>query len=162
MDFIRRPNQRRRKMIMSLMTDKRAYDVSYYGSVVKVHTLLFIKLNEIKKYDLCSMIDEYMQHSEIRKKMDYGNWSALNKGYKQLLHSIDFSKCSLKKDSKDYDRILLDWISHIYVMLQWKYCLSSKEISEKLPSEYLMKLYTPLHEISYPNACEKLYKKFLA
>lgn len=70
--------------------DKTAYDEIYLEDVIDLHTLLFIKLTEITEYDLCSMIDVYMQHSEIRRKMDVGNWSALNKGYKQLKNSIDF------------------------------------------------------------------------
>lgn len=114
-----------------------------------------MKLNEIEQYSLCSMIDEYMQHSEIRKKMDKGNWSALNKGYKQLLHSIDFTRCKPKADNTEYDNILLEWVAHVYVMLQWKYNIPSKTISQKVPAELMMKLYNPLHETSYPNACEK-------
>ena len=69
------------------MTDNKAYDSLYLEDVEDVHTLLFLKLNEIEQYSLCSMIDEYMQHSEIRKKMDKGNWSALNKGYKPVSYT---------------------------------------------------------------------------
>ena len=53
--------------------DKTAYDEIYLEDVIDLHTLLFIKLTEITEYDLCSMIDVYMQHSEIRRKMDVGN-----------------------------------------------------------------------------------------
>lgn len=148
-------------MSLKLMTDNKAYDSSYLEDVEDVHTLLFLKLNEIEQYSLCSMIDEYMQHSEIRKKMDKGNWSALNKGYKQLLHSIDFTRCKPKADNTEYDNILLEWVAHVYVMLQWKYNIPSKTISQKVPAELMMKLYNPLHETSYPNACEKIYKKYL-
>lgn len=133
--------------------DKTAYDEIYLEDVIDLHTLLFIKLTEITEYDLCSMIDVYMQHSEIRRKMDVGNWSALNKGYKQLKNSIDFSLCAPRKEAIECDRILLNWISQMYVRLQWKYCIASAEISRAIPSALLMRLYDPLHETSYNNAC---------
>ena len=141
--------------------DKTAYDEIYLEDVIDLHTLLFIKLTEITEYDLCSMIDVYMQHSEIRRKMDVGNWSALNKGYKQLKNSIDFSLCAPRKEAIECDRILLNWISQMYVRLQWKYCIASAEISRAIPSALLIRLYDPLHETSYNNACEKLYRKYL-
>lgn len=53
-----------------------------------------------------------------------------------------------------------NWISQMYVRLQWKYCIASAEISRAIPSALLMRLYDPLHETSYNNACEKLYRKF--
>ena len=118
--------------------EKTAYDEIYLEDVIDLHTLLFIKLTEITEYDLCSMIDVYMQHSEIRRKMDVGYRSALNKGY-----------------------ILLNWISQMYVRLQWKYSIASAEISRAIPSALLMRLYDPLHETSYNNTCEKLYRKYL-
>lgn len=33
--------------------------------------------------------------------------------------------------------------------------------SEKIPSRTLYRAYSPLHEVSYDKACEKLYAKFL-
>lgn len=54
-----------------------------------------------------------------------------------------------------------NWISQMYVRLQWKYCIASAEISRAIPSALLMRLYEPLSEASYNNACEKLYCKYL-
>lgn len=141
--------------------NKTAYDISYLEDVISVHALLFIKLNEIEQYDTCSMIDAYMRRSEIRSRMDKGNWSALNKGYKQLLHSIDTDLCS-PRGSEECDNILLKWMAKIYVVMQWKYCLPSAEISEKIPAAELARMYSPLSEISVDSACEKLYKKFFS
>ena len=146
--------------------EKAPYDEAYLKDVMSVHGLMFVKLTEEKsEYDIFSMIDTYMRHSEIRAKMDIGNWSALNKGYKQLLNSIDFSLCEpaeiIGSDMLP-DPILLKWAADIYVLLQWYYDIPSAEISKKLPSRELCATYNPLHETSYTNACTKLYKKYLS
>ncbi|MCM1055358.1 MAG: hypothetical protein NC394_07540 [Bacteroides sp.] len=143
-----------------------SYDEAYLTDVMNVHGLLFEKLAEEKsEYDIFSMIDTYMRCSEIRAKMDKGNWSALNKGYKQLLNSIDFSHCSSAKTAEPSDPpdpILLGWMADIYVLLQWRYNMPSAEISKKLSAHELCRTYYPLHETSHSNACDKLYKKYLS
>ena len=146
---------------MNLNYENTAYDAEYLESVMNVHGLLFSKLSKIEKYDVFSAIDIFMQHSDVRHKMDLGNWSALNKGYKQLLNSIDFTLCKPRANKMMFDEILLKWMADIYVLLQWRYNIPSSEISLKLSAEELCKAYNPLHETSYENACEKLYRKYL-
>ena len=147
---------------MNLNFKNTAYDSLYLESMMSVHALVFSKLFVLKKeYDIFSMIDVYMQHSEIRSRMDVGNWSALNKGWKQIFNSIDFSLCKPKLEDYPVDDILLGWIAHIYVLLQWRYNISSSILNQKLPSKVLCEMYDPLHETSYENACEKLYNKFI-
>lgn len=79
---------------MILNVENTAYDSLYLKDMMSVHGLMFSKLVAGKpEYDVFSMIDAYMRQSEVRRKMDLGNWSALNKGWKQLFNSIDFSLC---------------------------------------------------------------------
>ena len=147
---------------MKLDYENTAYDSLYVESMMSVHSLVFLKLWELKKeYDIFSMIDVYMQYSPIRAKMDVGNWSALNKGWKQIFNSIDFSLCAPKTEDIEMDGILLGWMADVYVLLQWRYNLPSAVISQKIPARTLCCVYNPLHETSYSNACEKLHKKFL-
>ncbi len=139
-----------------------AYDALYLDDNINVHSLLFSKFNEVEQYSVYSMIDTYMQTSEIRKKMDVGNWSALNKGYKQLFNSADYSQCE-KRNANDYeeaDWILLEWIATIYVIMQWKYIIPSEKINQAIPSLQLAHYYHPLSETSHLNACEKLFNKY--
>lgn len=49
----------------------------------------------------------------------------------------------------------------MYVLLQWKYNLSSSFIDEKIPAQAMAHAYNPLHETSYKNAVEKLQNKYL-
>ena len=110
-----------------MMTDslQPAYDKAYLSATADLHRALYAKLNsDIYQYDIFDSIDAYMRTSQIRKRMDEGNWSALNKGYKQLINDIDFS--NVKSDSVKSDGIFLHWLADIYTYIQWKYNLSSK------------------------------------
>ena len=148
---------------MNLNYENTAYDEGYLESMMNVHECMFsMLLTEKPEYDVFSMIDEYMRHSEVRHKMDLGNWSALNKGWKQLFNSIDFQQCKPRTDdTPPLDGILLGWIADMYVLLQWRYNIPSAEISKRLPAETLCYAYNPLHETSLTNACEKLHHKYI-
>ena len=98
------------------------------------------------------------RNHDVRKRMDEGNWSALMKGWKQVYNSVDFSEC--KEDNEKSDDIMLHWLADIYTYWQWRYNLSSKEISARCDARLLSQLYYPLHETSIQNACEKLQKRF--
>lgn len=137
------------------MDGKRAYRKEYLLPNMDLHRLLFVQIEHETPYNAFDMIDAYMQTSQIRAKQDIGNWSALCKGYKQLLHDIDTTGCSTKKQL--VDDIFLHWAADIYVLLQWMYNLSSKEINTRISARELWKIYNPLHETSEQNACDKIY-----
>lgn len=135
-----------------------AYDKSYLNQVKNVTKFLFHLFLE-SDYDYYSCVCEYMSNSDIRSRMDDGNWSALNKGVKQHFNSIDYS--GIDKSNNQYmDRILSDWIALIYVHFQWKYDISSSDIVRVTPPDLLRAVYNPLHEISIDAGCDKLYHKY--
>lgn len=131
-----------------------SYDKMYLSQNIKLHRLLF-KMYKDSKYDLFECIYTYLMKSEIRAKMDIGNWSALNKGSKQVWNSISYSAIP----EKEFDESIVDtdWLADIYVFFQWKYNIMSKTICEKIPPKVLYSKYNPLHETSIQNACEKLH-----
>ena len=143
---------------MKLSCENGAYDKLYLQDNLKVHEFVFRIMSRNEKYCVFSMIDKYMRESDVRRKMYMGNWSALNKAHKQLLESVDFTDCEPRQ--YDIDEISIAWIADMYVLLQWKYKIPSAEISRKIPSKKMFSLFNPLHETSYENACDKLYKKF--
>ena len=135
-----------------------AYDKAYLYSNQELHRLLYRDFLENEQYDFFSLIDAYMQTSEIRAKMDVGNWSALNKGDKQLLNSIDYSVCAprLSNQERRVDITMARWMADIYCLFQWKYNILSKEINNLLPAQELCRIFNPLHEASLDNACDKI------
>lgn len=130
----------------------------YLTPLMNLHRLLYIMMGKDDKYDTYSMIDSYMQTSEIRSKMDIGNWSALNKGWKQLYNDVDLSNCPPK--TEEIDSIMLHWIADIYTLFQWMYNIPSKEINRRVPANVMSNIYYPLHEISIKRACEKIYEHY--
>lgn len=135
-----------------------AYDKFYLSGIFKItRFLLHIFIHSGHDYFGC--IKEYMGNSSIRRKMDEGNWSALNKGIKQLCNSVDVADVP-GNDNAYMDEIMSDWISDIYVYMQWKYKLVSADIVKHLPPELLYDLYHPLHETGIDSACDKLYKRY--
>lgn len=140
--------------------DNVAYDKLYLNDVMKVHRYLFTLMEQNTEYDTLSMIDSYMRYSTIRSKMDGGNWSALNKSGKQLYNDVPLKHCRKANDTEKYDDIILGWIADMYVLMQWKYNLPSPFLSSNLPAAEMCRAYNPLHETSYENACEKLYRKY--
>ena len=144
-----------------MMINNPAYNKMYLDSNMNLHRLLFFDFMNNKEYDFFSLIDTYMQTSEIRAKMDIGNWSALNKGDKQLLNSIDYTRC--KKNSQNnsnIDYFIMHWMADIYSMFQWMYAISSADINKRIPSKEMYKIYYPLHEASHKIACEKIYETY--
>lgn len=103
----------------------------------------------------------WMRYSSIRRRMDEGNWSALNKSGKQLYNDIPIERCEKKKDDEEYDDIWIGWMTDIYVLMQWKYNIPSAQLSEAIPASEMCRAFHPLYEASYNNACIKLHHKYL-
>ena len=137
-----------------------AYDRFYLSGVMKLTRFLFHEF--IKSgHDFHGAVKLYMEKSSIRLKMDQGSWSALNKGIRQLYHSVDIETVS-QNDNNDMDGILSDWMADVYTYMQWRYRLSSADLVRILPPELLAEAYYPLHETGLSVACEKLYMKYFA
>lgn len=137
------------------------YIKEYLYPLMELHRLVFIELEkQFPQKDIFSLIDTYMRESQIRERMDEGNWIALNKGYKQVINSIPMDHCEEFKGNV-VDDIALRWMADIYVLLQWTYNIPSKRISECVPAKELFFIFSPLHEASEKIACEKIYKKYI-
>ena len=141
-------------------TDDYAYDRFYLSGIMKLTRFLFHEF--IKSgHDFYGAVKLYMEKSPIRLKMDQGSWSALNKGIRQLYHSVDIE--TVPPNTNNYmDGILSDWMADVYTYMQWRYRLSSAVLVRILPPELLGEAYYPLHETGLSVACEKLYMKYFA
>lgn len=129
----------------------------YLIPLMNLIRLVFVQMNRINELDIFEQIDAYMRTSDVRSGMDRGLWKELNKGWKQVYNSVDFSGIEPGEKSDD---IMLHWLADVYTYWQWRYCLSSKEIRLRCNAKLLSKLYYPLHEAAIPVACEKLQNRF--
>lgn len=147
-------------MISAFHSDNPAYPFDYLSDVRYVQKKLFFRFRDsAPEYDTLSLIDIYLQTSEPRAAIDRGNPRGIYKSSKQLFNSIclDGAKPAVHNDY--YDDILLEWISDVYAVFQWKYNISSAEIDRMLPAETIYRAYNPLHEVTLNKACEKLYER---
>lgn len=145
---------------MNNNSEGKAFIYEYLEPLIDVTKLVFIMLNDTSNIDTMKAIDAYYQTSDVRLKMDKGNWMALNKGSKQILHSIDLTGCTSDNPNKT-DGIMLYWIANIYTKWQWEHPeLTSKEINTVCPVDVLMKAYYPLHETSDEKAIKILHDRF--
>ena len=135
-----------------------AYDRYYLVPTMNLIRLVFVQMNEINNLNIYDQIDSYMRNSEIRARMDTGNWSALMKGWKQVYNSVNLRVCH--EDNVKSDTAMLHWLADVYTYWQWRYCVKSADISKRCDARQLTQLYYPLHETSIQNACEKLHKRF--
>jgi len=87
-----------------------------------------------KAYDALSLIDTYMK-SEVRQKMDEGDFVTGGYGDIQICNKIDKSKCL--PFVKTYDVNKLKWMAEVYCVLQWKYNIYSSDIASVLSAKEL-------------------------
>ena len=138
----------------------KAFMYEYLEPLIDVTKFVFVLFNHMSDIDTVKAIDTYYQTSDIRLKMDKGNWMALNKGSKQILLSVNLDNC-YEENPQKINGIMLYWIANIYTKWQWNHPeLTSKEINEKCPVTTLMKLYYPLHETSDEKAIEILNNRY--
>lgn len=147
-------------MISAFKSDNPAYPFDYLSDIRYVQKKLFFRFRDTApQYDTLSLIDIYLRTSPSRKMIDIANPRGVYKSSKQLFNEIDFSGAALAVHNDWYDNILLEWISDIYAVFQWKYNMSSSEISHLLPAQTVYDCYNPLHEVTLNKACEKLYER---
>ena len=138
----------------------KAFMYEYLEPLIDVTKFVFVLFNHMSDIDTVKAIDAYYQTSDIRLKMDKGNWRALNKGSKQILLSVNLDNC-YEENSQKIDGIMLYWIANIYTKWQWNHPeLTSKDINEKCPVTTLMKLYYLLHETSDEKVIEILNNRY--
>lgn len=141
--------------------DGKAYDVSWLKSNMDLTRLVFHHFLDNTEYDAFSLVDAYMQTSEVRSKMDICNIPAMYKGDKQVYNSIDKSvcfPCTGKNDTLSLD--IFYWMADIYPMFQWIFAIPSKDINAKVPARELYHIFYPLHEASLKIACEKIHEAY--
>lgn len=131
-----------------------AYDKMYLSRVVDKHKMLFQDFSK-SKYDLFDFIKAYMI-SWYRIRMDAGHPLALLEYVKKLRScTLDENHLVEHKGKIKYDPIVINWIAEAYVVLQWKYKVSSVELVNKIPPELLYERYSPLHECSWEALARK-------
>ena len=128
----------------------RAHAQDYLNDVVE---------NQGKLFDYVAQsypdMDTYMA-SKTRKSIDEAKAYVNTMSAKELWeYFIETENYSLKS-GKALNGFMPDWIGEFYAYYQWYYNISSVEVLEKVPLDFLEKAYYGLHDLELDLAVQKV------
>jgi hypothetical protein len=134
----------------------KAYAKEYLKDVVENQGKLF---DYIAQYypnkDTKDFINAYMS-SKTRNSMDKGQAYVVTMDKDALLnYFLQTDKYELK-DGKALNGFVPDWIGEFYAYYQWYYNMSSAEVINKIPIDFLSKAYYGLHDLDLDLAVKKV------
>ena len=134
----------------------RAYSDVYLEDVVENQGKLFdFVAQSFPDKDTVDFIETYMK-SKTRKSIDEAKAYVNTMDYRELWgYFVETEKYSLKS-GKSLKGFVPDWIGEFYAYYQWYYNLSSADVINKIPVDFLMKAYHGLHDLELELAVKKV------
>lgn len=134
----------------------RAYEQDYLNDVVENQGKLFDYVAQsYPDMDTQDFIKTYMA-SKTRKSIDEAKAYVNTMSAKELWeYFIETENYSLKS-GKALNGFMPDWIGEFYAYYQWYYNISSVEVLEKVPLDFLEKAYYGLHDLELDLAVQKV------
>ena len=134
----------------------RAYSEVYLNDVVENQGKLFDYVAQtFPDKDTEDFIKTYMK-SKTRQSIDKSMAYVNTMDATQLWHYFsDTEKYSLK-NGKSLEGFMPDWIGEFYAYYQWYYNISSAELVDKVPLNFLEKAYHGLHDLDLELAVKKV------
>ena len=134
----------------------RAYSDVYLGDVVENQGKLFDYVaNTYPDKDTEDFINAYMT-SKTRESIDeaqaYVNTMDAKELWKYFLETDHY----VLKQGNGLKGFMPDWIGEFYAYYQWYYNISSSEVLQKIPVEFLKKAYYGLHDLQLELAVKKV------
>lgn len=134
----------------------RAHAQDYLNDVVENQGKLFDHVAQsYPDMDTEDFIKTYMA-SKTRKSIDEAKAYVNTMSAKELWeYFIETENYSLKS-GKALNGFMPDWIGEFYAYYQWHYNISSVEVLEKVPLDFLEKAYYGLHDLELDLAVQKV------
>lgn len=134
----------------------RAHAQDYLNDVVENQGKLFDYVAQsYPDMDTEDFIKTYMA-SKTRKSIDEAKAYVNTMSAKELWeYFIETENYSLKS-GKALNGFMPDWIGEFYAYYQWHYNISSVEVLEKVPLDFLEKAYYGLHDLELDLAVQKV------
>lgn len=94
--------------------------------------------------------------SKTRKSIDEAKAYVNTMDAKELWRYFSENEKYVLKSGKALDGFMPDWIGEFYAYYQWYYNISSKEVVNRIPLDFLMKAYYGLHDLELDLAVKKV------
>ncbi len=134
----------------------RAYSDVYLDDVVENQGKLFdFVAQTFPDKDTKDFINTYMA-SKTRKSIDEAKAYVNTMDAKELWRYFSENEKYVLKSEKALDGFMPDWIGEFYAYYQWYYNISSKEVVNRIPLDFLMKAYYGLHDLELDLAVKKV------
>lgn len=134
----------------------RAYAQDYLNDVVENQGKLFDYVAQsYHDMDTQDFIKTYMA-SKTRKSIDEAKAYANTMSAKELWEYFIETENHSLKSGKALNGFMPDWIGEFYAYYQWYYNISSVEVLEKVPLDFLEKAYHGLHDLELDLAVQKV------
>lgn len=134
----------------------RAYSDVYLDDVVENQGKLFdFVAQTFPDKDTKDFINTYMA-SKTRKSIDEAKAYVNTMDAKELWRYFSENEKYVLKSGKALNGFMPDWIGEFYAYYQWYYNISSKEVVNRIPLDFLMKAYYGLHDLELDLAVKKV------
>ena len=133
-----------------------AYAKDYLNDVVENQGKLFdLVAQNYPDKDTKDFIRAYML-SKTRKSIDEAQAYVNTMNAESLWEYFQEKDKNELKDGKAMEGFMPDWLGEFYAYYQWYYNMSSTEVLDKVPIEFLMKAYSGLHDLELELAVQKV------
>ena len=133
-----------------------AYSKAYLDEVVENQGKLFdLYAQDYPNNDTEDFIQTYMK-SKTRKYIDEAQAYVNTMDARELLDYFFTTEKYEKKQGKAMRGFVSDWIGEFYAYYQWYYNISSAELVDKVPLNFLEKAYHGLHDLDLELAVKKV------
>ena len=133
-----------------------AYSKAYLDEVVENQGKLFdLYAQDYPNNDTEDFIQAYMK-SKTRKYIDESQAYVNTMDARELLDYFFTTEKYEKQQGKPMRGFMPDWIGEFYAYYQWYYNISSAELVDKVPLNFLEKAYHGLHDLDLELAEKKV------
>jgi len=128
---------------------------------IAFHEILFQNFAKNDLYDFFSLVDAYMQSSNIRAIADNGCLVPVDDiDMTSILQTIDYGMLQKKHFSSKVPFMLPFWMADIYCLLQWNQAISSTILNKIVPARILAEIYTANKGRSLQSICEDIGSRY--
>ena len=134
----------------------RAYAEEYLNDVVENQGKLFdFVAQTFSDKDTEDFIITYMS-GKTRKSIDEAKAYVNTMNAKELWDYFCKTEKYTLKSGKALEGFMPDWMGEFYAYYQWYYNISSAEVIQKVPVDFLKKAYYGLHDLDLDLAVQKV------